>query len=76
MNAKTSFYRSLRQLFYLIQSNDLLKNYIFKFDNKIFFCSGDAFIFCALDLDDYLEWYRHLLELTLDFRRDLSTINK
>ncbi len=34
-----------------------------------------AFTFSFLQLEHYLGWYRHLLEETLDFKRDLGKIN-
>jgi len=36
----------------------------------------DAFVFAYLQLEHHLDWYRHLLEETLDFKRNLQNINK
>ncbi|CAD5115259.1 DgyrCDS4253 [Dimorphilus gyrociliatus] len=68
--------RGLRTLI-IMTDNEYQNKLLQKFASIVLpYTNGDAFIFCALDLDEYLGWYRHLLEETLDFRRDLSTINK
>ncbi|CAH1775721.1 unnamed protein product [Owenia fusiformis] len=36
---------------------------------------GDAFKFAFMHIDNYLSWYKHLLEETLDFSRSLDGIN-
>ena len=40
-----------------------------------FFCfSSDAFCFSFLQIEDHIPWFRHLLEETIEFKRDLDTI--
>lgn len=39
-------------------------------------CRSDAFVFSFLMLEQYLPWFRELLESTIDFRRSLTSINQ
>lgn len=36
---------------------------------------SEAFLFAFLELEQYLEWYRLVLEETVDFKRSLQNIN-
>jgi len=39
-------------------------------------CRSDAFVFSFVMLEQYLPWFRQLLESTIDFRRSLTSINQ